>query len=111
MTTTRPPTDAHPIKALLSYFDQQFRARFGQPYRVRRGHDAKLAQQLLAVYTGDDLQRWIDAFFVSPDTFIRQSTYGFGVFASCVGKLIAAESPGVALKPKTVRTLQGIYGD
>jgi hypothetical protein len=101
----------HPIRDLLTYFDQAHRARFGKPYRVLGGKDSKLAKDLLAVYSMADLCRWIDAFFASFDQFIRNSTYAFGVFASCVGKLIAAESPGIQLKPKTVRTLQGIYGD
>lgn len=101
----------HPIRDLLTYFDQAYRRRFGKPYRVLGGRDAKLAQQLLAVYEMSDLQRWIDAFFETFDQFIRNSTYGFNVFSSCIGKLIAAESPAPTLKPKTVRTLQGIYGD
>jgi len=101
----------HPIKDLLSYFDQAHQHRFGKPYRVLGGKDSKLAKDLLGVYGLDDLRRWIDAFFESFDQFIRNSTYSFGVFASCLGKLIAAESPGVELKAKTVRTLRGIYGD
>lgn len=111
MPRTKQPKKEHPIKELLSYFDQAHRARFDKPYRVLGGKDSKLAKDLLAVYALDDLRRWIDAFFASFDQFIRNSTYGFGVFASCLGKLIAAESPGVALKPKTLRTMQGIYGD
>lgn len=105
------PKKEHPIKDLLSYFDQQFRARFGKPYRVLGGRDAKLAQQLLAVYEMVDLRRWVDAFFESFDPFIRNSTYGFGVFASCIGKLIAADNPAPQVKPKTLRTIQGIYGN
>jgi len=111
MPRAKAPKKEHPIKDLLSYFDQGFRARFGKPAPIVPGKDAKKAKELLEVYALADLRRWIDAFFESFDQFIRNSTYGFGVFASCVGKLIAAESPGVALKPKTLRTLQGIYGD
>lgn len=101
----------HPIRDLLTYFDQAYRARFGKPYRVLSGKDSKLAKDLLAVYAMEDLRRWIDAFFASFDRFIRDSTYSFGVFASSVGKLIAAESPAPHLKPKTLRTMQGIYGE
>lgn len=111
MVRTPKPKKSHPIKELLSYFDQAFRVRFGQPYRVLGGRDSKLAKGLLETYPMADLCRWIDAFFESFDQFIRNSTYGFGVFASCVGKLIAAEKPAPNIKPKTVRTLQGIYGD
>lgn len=105
------PKKEHPIRDLLSYFDQAHRLRFGKPYRVLGGKDSKLAKSLLETYEMSDLRRWIDAFFATFDQFIRNSTYSFGVFASCIGKLIAAESSGVALKPKTMRTLQGIYGD
>lgn len=111
MPRAKEPKKDHPIKDLLTYFDHAFRARFGKPYLVLGGKDSKRAQALLAVYAIEDLHRWIDAFFTSFDRFIRDSNYSFGIFASCVGKLIAAESPGVTLKPKTVRTLHGIYGD
>lgn len=111
MPKERTPKKDHPIRDLLTYFDQAHRVRFGKPYRVLGGKDSKIAKDLLAVYEAVDLRRWIDAFFVSFDQFIRNSTYSFGVFASCLGKLIAAEKPTVSLKPKTVRTLQGIYGD
>lgn len=105
------PKKEHPIRDLLTYFDQAYRVRFGKPYRVLGGKDSKLAKELLTVYSMADLQRWIDAFFASFDQFIRNSTYAFGVFASCIGKLIAADSPTPNIKPKTLRTLQGIYGD
>ena len=93
----------HPVRDLLTIFDQAHRARFnGKPYRVLKGKDPKLARDLLAVpYALDDLARWAQAFFVSDDDFIRNSTYGFGVFAACIGKLIAAESPA----PQKTKTL------
>lgn len=111
MAKSKAAKKEHPIKELLSYFDQAFRARFGQPYPVVGARDAKLAQDLLKIYPIADLRRWIDAFFETFDQFIRNSTYSFPVFKSCVGKLIAAETPAPTLKPKSVRTLQGIYGD
>lgn len=111
MPRTKAPKKEHPIKELLTIFDQAHRDRFGVPYRVLGGKDSRLAKSLLEVYSLEDLRRWIAAFFASFDQFIRNSNYGFGVFASCIGKLISAESPGVTLKPKTMRTLQGIYGD
>lgn len=111
MPKAKTEKQVHPIKELLSYFDQRFRARFGQPAPIVPGKDAKKAQGLLAVYAIEDLRRWIDAFFASFDQFICGSTYSFGVFASCIGKLIKGETPGATLKPKSVRTLQGIYGD
>lgn len=112
MPKERTEKKAHPIREVLTNFDQAHRVRFGKPYRILKGKDPKTAKDLLDVpYSVDDLARWSTAFFESFDPFIRNSTYGFGVFASCLGKLIAAESPGVALKPKTIRTLQGIYGD
>lgn len=103
----------HPVREVLTNFDQAHRARFnGKPYRVIKGKDPKTARDLLDVpYSVEDLARWSVAFFASHDQFIRHSTYSFGVFASCLGKLIAADSPSVTLKPKTVRTLHGIYGD
>lgn len=111
MPRAKTPKKEHPIKDLLSYFDQAFRLRFGQPCDIVGGRDSKLAKDLLERYPIEDLRRWIDAFFATFDQFIRNSTYSFPVFKSCVGKLIAAETPGPTLKPKTVRTLQGLYGD
>lgn len=100
----------HPIKELLTYFDQAFRAKFGQPAPIVPGKDAKRAKELLERYAFADLCRWIDAFFVSFDTFIRGSAYTFGVFASCIGKLIAEDRPAEHLTEKSARTLKVIYG-
>lgn len=109
MPRAKTPKKEHPIKELLSYFDQAFRARFGYPCDIVGGRDAKLAKELLDRYSFADLCRWIDAFFASFDRFIRDSAYSFPVFKSCVGKLIAAERPAPHLTDKSVRTLRTIY--
>lgn len=113
MAKNKEPKKDHPVREVLTNFDHAHRARFdGKPYRVIKGKDPKTAKDLLDVpYSVDDLARWSTAFFESFDPFIRNSTYSFGVFASCIGKLIAADSPAPQIKPKTLRTLQGIYGD
>ena len=77
---------------LLSAYDHAFRERFGFPAPINGGKDAKLAKGLIERgYELSDLTRWLAAFFASTDEFINGTTYGFGVFCSCLGKLIAAD--------------------
>lgn len=77
---------------LLIAYDHAFRAKFGYPAPISGSKDAKLAKGLIERgYELADLSRWLTAFMESPDEFIRGTTYGFGVFCSCLGKLIASE--------------------
>lgn len=77
---------------ILSAYDHAFRERFGFPAPISGAKDAKLAKGLIERgYELSDLTRWLAAFFASTDEFIRGSTYSFGVFVSCLGKLIAAD--------------------
>lgn len=82
---------AHAIKALLSRYDEAFTKKFGVKYPISPSKDAALAKQLLALYTLEQLTEWIDGFFALEDAFIEQSGYSFGVFKSCLGKVIASQ--------------------
>ena len=82
---------AHAITALLTYYDDAFTQKFGARYPISRAKDTALAKQLLALYTLEQLTEWIDSFFALEDAFIEQSGYSFGVFKSCLGKVIAAQ--------------------
>lgn len=84
---------AHTIKALLSRYDEGYQRKFGVRAPIIPGKDAAKAKHLLALYSFDQLVGWVDQFFQSPDPFIRQSGYTFGVFASCLGKVIAMSKP------------------
>lgn len=81
---------AHSIKALLSRYDEAFQKKFGAPAPIVAHKDAPLAKRLLARYTPEQLGEWLDTFFSMRDPFIQQSGYTFGVFSSCLGKVIAA---------------------
>lgn len=79
------------IKALLSHYDAAFTRKFGSAAPIIGAKDAALAKRLLARYTLEQLEGWVDRFFEIDDAFIRQSGYTFGVFSSCIGKLITAK--------------------
>lgn len=104
---------AHAIKALLSYYDAAFHAKFGQAAPIVGAKDAALAKRLLARYPDAALRGWIDRFFASTDPFIQQSGYTFGVFSSCLGKVIveAKADAQVRVSPRMARSLKAIYSD
>lgn len=104
--TIRPAT-----RALLETYDRYYRRRFGQPAPIVRGKDGALAARLLSRYAMADLDRWLQRFFITLDPFITGSTYGFGVFAACIGKLIAADRPGPVVSPRKIASLEAIHGD
>jgi len=83
-----------PIQSILAAYDAAFAEKFGAKAPIVPGKDAKLAQQLLAQYSPEQLGKWLPRFFASSDPFICGSSYSFGVFAACVGKIIA-KAPGV----------------
>jgi hypothetical protein len=79
---------AHAIKSLLTYFDAAFEQKVGVRYPISPAKDTAIAKRLLGLYTADQLQGWIDAFFDTDDPFIQQSGYSFGVFSACLSKVI-----------------------
>ena len=84
----------HTIKALLTRYDEGYQRKFGVRAPIVPGKDAAKAKHLLALYSFENLYEWLgDPFFESRDPFIRQSGYTFGVFASCLGKVIAMSKP------------------
>ena len=102
---------AHAIKHLLAYYDFRYQKRFGVKAPIVGAKDAALAKRLLGTYTQAQLEGWVDRFFQSDDQFIQQSGYTFGVFSSCIGKVIAAERQTVTVSAKMARSLKAIYGE
>lgn len=102
---------AHHIKELLRRYDEAYHRKFGVRALIG-AKEAALAKRLLSRYTLDQLGPWVDHFFDMADPFIEQSGYGFGVFSSCLGKVIADRQPQpVRLSARTARSLKAIYGD
>ena len=82
---------------ILTAYDVAFRAQFHAPAPIIHGKDAKLAKGLVGRYTLPELERYLALFCRSRDSFIVSSTYSFGVFVACLGKLIVAEARQVPL--------------
>jgi hypothetical protein len=78
-------------RALLTLYDESYLHAFGARAPLVGGKDGKLAAGLCKRYSDAQLERWLQAFFDSPDPFIRRSGYSFGVFVVCVGKFIVAD--------------------
>lgn len=79
----------HPIKQILSQFDQHYQRLTGLPYPVS-GKDAKLMADLLKVYGEDRLAQLVDHFFQMSDPFIAQAGWSVGVFRGCLPKVITS---------------------
>jgi hypothetical protein len=88
---------AHAIKALLSHYDEAYRLHFGARYPVT-ATDAALAKRLLGLYSGEQLQKWIDLFFDTDDPWIKNTGYSFGVFSACLSQVIVASTNQRELK-------------
>jgi hypothetical protein len=78
----------HPIKELLTFFDELYTDRVGARYPFNGGKDAKIVQLLREVYSDEDIRTYMTAFFEIQDEFIQQSGYGLGVFRGCLPKVI-----------------------
>lgn len=99
------------MKELLDEFDVCYRDKMGVAAPIVAGKDHKLAKQLLERYEVGRLKVWVRRFFQTPDPFIRQSGYSFGVFFACIGKMIALDKKSEpTLSDKTIRNVQAIYG-
>lgn len=83
-----PRTSGTQMKELLDEYDACYRSCVGVSAPIVPGKDHKLAQALLQRYAIADLIIWVRRFFQMKDPFIRSSGYTFGVFSSCIGKVI-----------------------
>ena len=90
---------AHPIKDLLSFFDELYTTHVGARYPFNGGKDAKIVQLLREVYSDEDIRTYMTAFFEIHDEFIEQSGYGLGVFRGCLPKVITFSKGLHAHKP------------
>ena len=79
----------HVIKDLLSHFDALYVQRWGFKY-LFSGKDARLMKDLLAVYSPEDIKRFLDAFMGSHDDFIAGTGYSLSAFRGCLPKVIAS---------------------
>lgn len=77
---------------LLAVFDAEHRAHFdGTPAPIIGKKDGPLAARLLKRYDFKHLSAWAHLYFEIPDHFIQNGGYTFGVFSSCIGKVIQYE--------------------
>jgi hypothetical protein len=74
---------------LLAVYDAEYRARFHVAAPIVGKKDGPLAARLMKRYDFDQLSAWLHSFFDVPDKFIQQSGHTFGVFSSCIAKVIA----------------------
>lgn len=77
------------MNPLLSYFDHLYRDKVGAKYPTNGGKDGKLIKGLTDIYSAEDIERYMRAFFEIDDDFIQQSGYSIGCFRGCLPKIIA----------------------
>lgn len=75
-------------KDLLAVYDAVHREKFSVAAPIVGKKDGPLAARLLTIYNFDQLSSWVRLYFDVPDKFIQQGGYTFGVFSSCIGKII-----------------------
>lgn len=66
----------------------QYQEHVGTRYPFNGGKDAKILKELREIYSDEDLQIFMVAFFEIEDGFIEDSGYGLGVFRGCLPKVI-----------------------
>lgn len=75
-------------KPLLAFFDELHLQKVGHRYPVNGAKDGKLLKDLRAIYTDEQLQSFMVAFFTIEDEFIEQAGYSIGVFRACLPKVL-----------------------
>lgn len=90
--TSKKPTNPD-IKKFIDWWYQCFEKKFNEKYHVSGGKEGKLLKELLSKYPYDKLVVLGEKFFCSQDSFIKDSGYTIGVFASVINKLLAQETP------------------
>ena len=82
------------IKQVLDYYHDMFVAQFGERPVINGRKDGAIVKSLLQTRDLDQLLGLLDAFFASPDPWIKQSGYTLGVFKSQINKLLTQAKGG-----------------
>ena len=76
-------------RELLTIWDGLYTKKAGARYPVNGGKDGKLLKDLRAIYSDEDIARFMRAFFEMDDDFFAQAGWSLGCFRSCLPKVIA----------------------
>jgi hypothetical protein len=76
-------------KELLTVFDGLYQKKVGAKYPVNGGKDGALLKQLRAIYSDEDITRFMRAYFEMDDPFFAETGWSLGCFRSCLPKVIA----------------------
>lgn len=85
-------------KELLTAWDRLYTAKVGARYPVNGGKDGALLKGLRAIYSDEDIARFMTAFFQMEDPFFEQTGWSLGCFRSALPKVIASANR----KPRVV---------
>lgn len=78
----------HPIKYLLTVFDQKFTEKFSAPHPQMGAAEAKLAQGILKTYGLDKALIFVEGFFRLNTPWLQEAGYTFRIFNTQLGKLV-----------------------
>ena len=104
------PASSH---ALLAVYEAEFQRRFKTPAPIVWRKDAPNAARLLRRYSLQQLSAWVPLYFDVPDQFIQQGGFTFGIFTSCIAKVMqyarrieAAQAHRVVQQPPSANFLE-----
>jgi hypothetical protein len=96
----------NPVKDVMTFWDGLYLEHVGARYPFNAGRDSKWIKDWRAVYSDEELQAFMAAFFVIEDDFIQNSGYGLGVFRGCLPKVIQFVKRGARQVEKPMTTFE-----
>ena len=89
---TRPAPDPR-VEPFLTWFSEQYEARFGTPYAIKWEREGRLIKELPSAFDLPKLKDLAVRFFDSTDPWVRQNGgFTVGVFISQINKLTSTGS-------------------
>jgi len=95
------PENSNPrVKEFLSWWDEEYRKRFDEPYVFNGGKEGKLIKERLHQFDLPKLKDLVLHFFQSNDPWVQEhGGYTIGIFASQINKLVST-SKGTQRQPQ-----------
>lgn len=81
------------VKALIDFYSNMFKAKFGKPPVINGGKDGATFKRLLKTYSLDQLKDLVDKFFKMDDEFVKKAGFTTSVFASQINKIVSTGQP------------------
>jgi hypothetical protein len=95
-------------KPLMVHWDTLYQGKVGAKYPFNGGRDGKWIKEWRAIYSDEDITKFMTAFFQMDDPFFVEAGWSLGCFRGCLPRVIAYVNRGGSVAVNWNKAPKGI---